>query len=386
VSIRKHLGSCTRGFIVIAATTCALTSLSGTANAVPGVPSQIVGVTVSSAVSTLVVRASAPNSNGTGITKYVATCIGAGKRFTASNLTLPVAIHNVPNNVLYSCEVHAENRVGAGPDSYVAPGVAGGAWVKTTYTYCTRTGHPLLMDVYRPKGQGIVPVVMYVHGGGWNAGNRLLGASLLPTLLTSRGFALASVDYRLAPSANPTQQTGDIACAVRYLRAHATALKIRAAKIGGIGSSAGGNLISLLGVNPPALTPTDQWPGQSEKIQAVVDQFGITEFGRDQMAITPLLYVYWNTHDQSVLDSYAPVKYVTTGDAPFLIVHGELDAVAPVHEGRDFYNLLQAAHVPSQFIPIAHTGHEFAAVDGNPSPAMVTVYSDEILFLNSRLK
>ena len=364
----------------------AFATFASPAAAVATAPSQISRVTVASGASTLIVRFAAPNANGSPIIRYVAKCVGNGKTISASSAAPPVRVNNVANNVFYSCSVHAANAIGVGPESYVSPGMAGLNYDKTTYTYCSPGGVPQLMDFFRPKGDTVVPAVMFVHGGGWYSGNRMFGASLLPTLLTSRGFALASVDYRLAPAVNPAQQLRDIACAVRFMRSHAGALGITPDKIGGMGTSAGGNLISMLGVNPPKVSSTDQWSGRSEKLQAVIDEYGVTEFGPDQMQIMPALYYYFGTRDQSVIDSYGPVKYVTPDDSPVMIVHGVLDRTVPIHEGSDFYNLLQAAHVPSTFVPIANADHMFEPVGGNPSPSMVTVYTGEIRFLAQYLK
>ena len=371
--------------IVCAAVLGTLTGAQPAAAAL-GVPSQIVGVSISSGDSTLTIRVAAPASNGSPITGYGARCTGNGKTVSAQSVSPPVVVRNLANNVFYSCVIHAVNAVGAGPASYVRPGMPGVNYIKTTYTYCSPGGAPQLMDFFRPKGGAVVPAVMFVHGGGWYSGYRKLDGSLLATLFTSRGFALATVDYRLAPAVNPAQQLRDIACAVRFLRAHSARLGIAADKVGGMGASAGGNLISMLGVNPPKVLASDQWPGQSDKLQAVIDEFGITEFGPDQMQIMPELFYFFGTHDQSVIDSYGPVNYVTPGDSPFLIVHGVLDRTVPIHEASDFYNLLQTANVPSTFVPIANMGHSFQPVGGNPNPSMVTVFTDEIRFFSQYLR
>jgi acetyl esterase/lipase len=351
------------------------------AAAVATVPSQIGTVAITSVDSALKVRATAPANNGSTITRYVAKCTGHGSTTTVSGLGPVVTVASLTNNAFYACSIHAVNAIGAGPESYVRPGMPGVNYTQTTYTYCSPGGTALHMDVLRPNTAAPVPVVMFVHGGGWYSGSRNVNGTLLATLLTSRGFAFASVDYRLAPAVNPAQQLRDIACAVRFIRAHATLLGVKSTKIGGIGSSAGGNLVSMLGVNPPPVVPTDQWAAQSEKLQGVIDEFGVNEFTPDQMKLLPSVRHNFGTTDQSVINSYGPVQYVTPDDAPFLIVHGVQDAIVPVHSGRDFYNLLQAAHVSSTFVPISNMGHMFVPTGGNPNPTMTTVYTDEVHFL-----
>ena len=349
-------------------------------------PAQIAKVFVKSGNLSLYVSFGAPNNNGSPITRYVATCNGNDQTVSASAPTSPVLVQNLHNNIFYTCAVRAVNAIGASLASYLQPGMPGTNFNKFTYTYCSPGGKPQPMALFRPKTTAPVPAILYVHSGGWNAGSlKDVNPSLLVTELTSRGFAFASIDYRLAPGVTPFDQERDVACAVRFLRAHAGQLGIAPTKIGAMGNSAGGNLVSLLGVDPPTVSATDQWPAQSNKVQAVVDLFGITEFGPDQMQIMPGLPTIFGTTDQNTIDSYGPVNYVTPDDPPFMIVHGIDDSIAPVHEGQDFYNLLRAAHVPVSFTPVANMGHEFQPVGGNLDPSLITLSTREVNFFTTYL-
>ena len=91
--------------------------------------------------------------------------------------------------------------------------------------------------------------MLEVHGGGWQHGGRLLSLSQSgpATDLVGAGFVVASIDYGLAPQDPWPDQIIDAKCAVRYLRAHAGDLGIDPDRIAALGTSAGGQLVSLLG-------------------------------------------------------------------------------------------------------------------------------------------
>src|SRR3954466_15381145 len=102
----------------------------------------------------------------------------------------------------------------------------------------------LKLDLYVPAAAKSPPVVVWVHGGAWRGGSKS-NPSVLP--LTERGYAVASVDYRLSPVAKFPAQVYDIKAALRYLRATAKQHGINEEKIAISGGSAGGHLAALVG-------------------------------------------------------------------------------------------------------------------------------------------
>jgi acetyl esterase/lipase len=93
----------------------------------------------------------------------------------------------------------------------------------------------LRLDLYLPEGAAS-SLIVWVHGGAWRAGSR---ASVDLVGLTARGWAVASVDYRLSPVARFPAQAHDIKAAIRYLRAHAAEHGYPASRVVIAGSSAG---------------------------------------------------------------------------------------------------------------------------------------------------
>ena len=120
----------------------------------------------------------------------------------------------------------------------------------TDVTYCRMGGQPQKMDVYFPNSGGPWPVFLYVHGGGWNKGDKAEGAGW--RYLNDHGYLVVSVNYRLAAyNIKFPAMIEDVKCAVRSLRAHAGEYNLNPDRIGVLGASAGGHLAALLGTSDP---------------------------------------------------------------------------------------------------------------------------------------
>src|SRR5262249_59047966 len=120
-------------------------------------------------------------------------------------------------------------------------------------------------------GDGPVPVVVGLHGGGWRMGKRQ-DLAKLTELLAAQGFAAARVSYRLAPQHQFPAQIEDCKAAVRWLRANAKKYKLNPDRVGAVGFSAGAHLACLLGTadQSAGLEGNGGNPEQSSRVQAVV--------------------------------------------------------------------------------------------------------------------
>lgn len=106
---------------------------------------------------------------------------------------------------------------------------------------------PVTIDI-RPKPK--VPLVLYVHGGGWKRGSKDTAmGNALPGHLRDQGYAFASINYRLVPAATVEQQASDVAQALAYLLARADKLNIDRSKVVITGHSAGAHLVALVGTD-----------------------------------------------------------------------------------------------------------------------------------------
>jgi acetyl esterase/lipase len=113
------------------------------------------------------------------------------------------------------------------------------------------------LDLFRPGGAGPFPVIIWVHGGGWNSGHRSSIANFVKRQW-SRGYAVASIDYHLSTpkKASFLPAVQDVKTAVRWAKANAAKYRLRADKIILAGASAGGHLAAFAGVTPGMFEPT----------------------------------------------------------------------------------------------------------------------------------
>jgi acetyl esterase/lipase len=256
-------------------------------------------------------------------------------------------------------------------------------------TYCTTDGVDLKMDVYFPKASLTAnPAVVYVHGGGWTSGDKKGGAGALGlSELLSRGYVVVSLNYRLAPQFKFPAQIEDVKCAIRSLRANSVRYRIDPSRIGAWGASAGGQLVSLLGVtDPSAGFDVGQYLDQSSRVQAVVDFFGPTNLTSPDFA-TGTRQILQNVFgSREELMSGSPVTYVSSDDPPFLIVQGTLDSTVPPHQSQEFYDKLTKAGVPATLVMVQNAGHGFVPVGAPISPTIQEINKLTADFFDKELK
>ena len=244
--------------------------------------------------------------------------------------------------------------------------------------YATVDGISLLLDLYLPESSPTksVPLVIWVHGGGWRSGTK--DQTLAPGILGEE-YAIASVEYRLSDVATYPAQIHDVKAAVRWLRAHADAYGLDPERFGAWGSSAGGHLVALLGVscgNEELEGTVGEYLDESSCVQAVCDFYGPTDFlsimeqrgvgpARRPMAEDVLLGGL--VEDLSDLAKLAsPLTHVSADVPPFLIMHGSEDPVVPVEQSIGFNLALRSFGIDSTLIIIDGAGHGFPREELTP--------------------
>ena len=133
-----------------------------------------------------------------------------------------------------------------------------------------------LTDLYVPAGDGPWPLVVSIHGGAFMHGDRTGDLHAVPALL-GRGYAVASVGYRLSGEAIFPAGVLDVKQAVAFLRARAAELNLDPSFFAAWGRSAGGHLSAMLGVTSGQATEFGR-PGDDSSVQAVVDWYGPSDF------------------------------------------------------------------------------------------------------------
>lgn len=237
--------------------------------------------------------------------------------------------------------------------------------------YARPQGLPQKLDLYVPDGAGPFPLVVWIHGGGWQNGDKGLSPTGVQLRQAGRGYAVASVNYRLSGVATHPAQIHDCKAAIRWLRANAATYRIDPDRVGVWGSSAGGHLVALLGTSGdvPALEGPDN-PGVSSRVSAVVDWYGPTDFLGMQAQGLPCSGDHWSASSPEgrmlgcasaacpdTAREASPITWVSGDDPPFHIVHGTNDCTVAPLQSQTLHEALQEAGVDSTLTMIAGGGH-----------------------------
>jgi len=258
-------------------------------------------------------------------------------------------------------------------------------------SFATVDGTPLLLDVYPPDG-GAKPLglIVWVHGGAWRAGSRAA-----PGLagLTARGWALASVDYRLSTVARFPAQIFDIKAAVRFLRAHAAEYGLPQAPYVIAGSSAGGHLAALVGLSngePELEGSVGAERKVSSAVQAVVSLYGasnltsiLAQSSPHGLSVrVPALELLLGGQPEALPELArlaSPVFHVDASDPPLLLVHGDQDDQMPIEQSRELHAAYGKLGLPVQLTVVAGAGHGGAAFTDAPHLELIDRFLRERL-------
>lgn len=212
------------------------------------------------------------------------------------------------------------------------------------------------LDIYLPdNGNGPFPVIVSIHGGGFEMGDKGDGQVNAMLQGVKRGYAVVSVNYRLSSEAVFPAQIQDVKAAIRFIKANAEKYHLNPDKIATWGGSAGGNLSALAGTAGDVTIFDDASLGnatQSSKVQAVVDWFGPIAFDKMDKQFTASGIGKANhsaaTSPESKLlgkqlsdvpnlvKEASPATYITKNDPPFFIEHGTKDQMVPTQQSKNF--------------------------------------------------
>jgi acetyl esterase/lipase len=234
----------------------------------------------------------------------------------------------------------------------------------------TFSGLALLMDVYKPaspNGYGIV----VIPGSGWHTGlpysANLLKQSrefslYLPTL-SAAGYTAFVVSHRAAPRFRYPDAVEDAQRAVRFVRHNAARYGIDGDRIGALGASSGGHLVSMLGTLDGKGTSdeTDPVEQASSKVQCVVALYPVTDPAKVDtpsglQAVTSFMGVPAR-FDAKRFREAAPVTHVTADDPPFLLIHGDSDKTVPYSQSEGMDAALKKVGVNVKLVRVPGGDH-----------------------------
>jgi acetyl esterase/lipase len=202
-------------------------------------------------------------------------------------------------------------------------------------------------------------VIVYLHPGGFTMGDKDMIKPLVDHML-ARGYAVASVNYRLAGEAKFPAQIYDAKAAVRWLRANAGKYNLDPQKIAAWGISAGSTLAALLGTSGHLKEMEDLSMGnaaESSRVNAVVSWYGPTNFLTLNSQHAQLGHKPKQPSDAagesqlmggsiaSVPEKYraaSAIAHINADCPPFYIQHGKADEVVPYLQSVMFASALEA--------------------------------------------
>jgi acetyl esterase/lipase len=292
------------------------------------------------------------------------------------------------------------------PSGFPSPTASPTSTASNTYTtysglsYVPNGTSAQTLNLYVPKGiHGPVPLIIYIHGGGWSGGDasELQANSGWQTYLND-GFAMASINYTLSGTAKFPQQIYDVKAAIRYLRKVAPRYHLDG-QIGVWGESAGGQLAALAGATC-GVAPLEGNEGvtrESSCVQAVVDGMGPTDFLQEDThllnssallhdpASSPESQYLGCTNglvacDASTVERANPITYITSSShlPPYLEVQGDADELVPHWESQILFNALAAACANVTFYTPHGQGHTLFLTGAlNPPYPAETVQSSQ---------
>lgn len=232
----------------------------------------------------------------------------------------------------------------------------------------------LTLDLVRPDDdRRDLPVLVYVHGGGWTGGDPQRQARDLYHAMALAGWATAAIRYPLAPRAAVEDQIEAVRAAVRWVRADLTHHGVAPTVVALAGGSAGGHLAAMAALTTRA---------DDERVAACVGIYGIYDMANRNRLRAP-----WRMIPSTVMgeryrdapDRYhavSPIDQDVTDSPPFLLVHGTRDTLVPVAESIQFAGVLRAAGRPVDIVPVPGAEHAFDAVSSITSRTAAAVIRD----------
>jgi acetyl esterase/lipase len=245
--------------------------------------------------------------------------------------------------------------------------------VRRNIVFARAGGRNLRLDIHEPgtpPGSGERrPVLVQIHGGGWVIGFKDRQGQLLMKRMAQRGWVCFNVDYRLSPMATFPDHLVDVKQAIAWIRAHAEEFSIDPGFVAVTGGSAGGHLTALTALTGNQPQYQSGFEEADTSVQAAVPFYGVYDFtnrnGAWPAETIPLFLapVVMKCDLDEAPERYAaasPLDQVCADAPPFLVIHGDLDVLAPVEDARDFVSRLRgASKQPVYYLELKGAQHAF---------------------------
>ncbi|MCG3121007.1 MAG: Acetyl esterase [bacterium] len=236
-------------------------------------------------------------------------------------------------------------------------------YVVPNLTYLAADNYEAKLDVYVSRSASAtapVPTVIFIHGGGWEGGDKnAMVLRLLPYL--EMGWSAVNVNYRAGPATAPAA-VEDCRCALRWVIRNAQKYNFDVNKLIVTGESAGSHLALTTGMLPASAGLDGECSGAEElKVAAIINWYGVTDVvdvfeGANQQGFA----VRWLSglpNPKELAQRVSPLQYVRPGLPVILTIHGDADQVAPYSHAVRLHQALDDAKVPNQLLTIPGGTH-----------------------------
>jgi acetyl esterase/lipase len=257
--------------------------------------------------------------------------------------------------------------------------------------YARHDGVALVGDLYTPGEAGPHPVVVAVHGGGWQQGTRDIYRYWGP-YLAARGYALFAIDYRLSKPREPSYPAAvrDVRAAVQFVKGQAAALKLDAGRVALCGDSAGGHLAALVALAGEEAPFASAYPGDAHAaldtaVKAVIGIYGVYDLGQQwthdlvPRSADPIVVKFLGAappQNRRIYFDASPLSYATSdrNQTAFLLSYGtEDDIVDRTAQSEAFLTALKQAGFYVRTVVMQGAGH-FWMADPIEEPGAITGY------------
>ena len=235
-----------------------------------------------------------------------------------------------------------------------------------TFIYKKTEKRDLKMDIWFPsKHKKEYPLVFFCHGGGWISGFRNQPNNVSwCKFLASKGFAVASIDYRYGYKNTMEDILSDYTDALNYIKDNSKGLTIDKDNITLMGLSAGGHLSLLYATYNTHEENVEAMAG----IKSVVAYYAPTDLNDIFIADTKSIFAKFATkqtlkgspiENSEIYSYYSPIRWVTENMVPCLLVHGKMDTTVPFDSSVKFAKRLKHLNVKYTFLTHKKGGHSF---------------------------
>lgn len=243
--------------------------------------------------------------------------------------------------------------------------------------FATPEGLPLVLDIYRPAGNGPYPVIVQIHGGSWQRGKRSDNETFA-RYFASRGHVVFTIEYRFAPRWPWPAAFEDASAALEWVAAQSPDFQGDPARIAVVGRSAGGHLALLAG-----------YTGQA-RVAAVVNFYGPSDLAKgwhelpkpDPVGVRAILEAFLGGTPDTAARAYreaSPITYASAAAPPTLHIYGRRDHVVLPVFGRDLHGKLRSLGAKSVLLEIPWAEHAFEELPTGLSSQIALYYTERFL-------